>query len=148
MSLTFTLNEDQEAIRESAHEFAEQVVRPVAAHHDQTGEYPWAVLKEAWDAELMNLHIPERFEGPGFSHLEALLVAEEMAWGYSGIGTAMEANGLAQAPILVSGDDALISKYLTPMIHDLKDDRPIMCAYADLMLVYVPERWMVLLGLF
>ena len=62
--------------------------------------------------------------------LNAVLVAEEMAWGCSGIGTAMEANGLAQAPVLVSGDEALIKKYLAPMAEDLKDGRPIMCAYA------------------
>lgn len=130
MSMTFTLNEDQEAIRESAHEFARDVIRPVAPHHDATGEYPWSVLTEAFDAGLMNLHLPEKYDGAGFSHLDSLLVAEEMAWGCSGIGTAMEANGLAQAPILVSGDETLIKKYLAPMAEDLKDGRPIMCAYA------------------
>lgn len=130
MSMTFTLDEDQEAIRESAHEFARDVIRPAAPHHDATGEYPWEVLTQAFDAGLMNLHIPEKYDGAGFSHLDSLLVAEEMAWGCSGIGTAMEANGLAQAPVLVSGDEALIKKYLAPMSEDLKDGRPIMCAYA------------------
>ena len=130
MSMTFTLDEDQEGIRESAHEFARDVIRPAAPHHDATGEYPWEVLTQAFDAGLMNLHIPEKYDGGGFSHLDSLLVAEEMAWGCSGIGTAMEANGLAQAPVLVSGDEALIKKYLAPMAEDLKDGRPIMCAYA------------------
>ena len=123
MSMTFTLDEDQEAIRESAHEFARDVIRPVAPHHDTTGEYPWEVLTQAFDAGLMNLHIPEKYDGAGFSHLDSLLVAEEMAWGCSGIGTAMEANGLAQAPVLVSGDEALIKKYLVPMAEDLKEGR-------------------------
>ena len=130
MSMTFTLDEDQEAIRESAHEFARDVIRPVAPHHDTTGEYPWEVLTQAFDAGLMNLHLPEKYDGAGFSHLDSLLVAEEMAWGCSGIGTAMEANGLAQAPVIVSGDEVLIKKYLAPMAEDLKDGRPIMCAYA------------------
>jgi len=130
MSMTFTLDEDQEAIRESAHEFARDVIRPVAPHHDTTGEYPWEVLTQAFDAGLMNLHLPEKYDGAGFSHLDSLLVAEEMAWGCSGIGTAMEANGLAQAPVIVSGDETLIKKYLAPMSEDLKNGRPIMCAYA------------------
>jgi acyl-CoA dehydrogenase len=130
MSMSFTLSEDQEAIRESAHEFAKDVIRPAAPHHDQTGEYPWDVLTQAFEAGLMNLHVPEKYDGAGLSHLDSLLVAEELAWGCSGIGTAMEANGLAQAPILVSKDEGLIKKYLAPMAEDLKDGRPIMCAYA------------------
>ena len=80
MSMTFTLDEDQEGIRESAHEFARDVIRPAAPHHDATGEYPWEVLTQAFDAGLMNLHIPEKYDGGGFSHLDSLLVAEEMAW--------------------------------------------------------------------
>ena len=40
MSINFTLSEEQEMIKESAHEFAMQVIRPAAVHHDQTGEYP------------------------------------------------------------------------------------------------------------
>ena len=128
--MSFILSEDQLSIKESAHEFARDVIRPVAPHHDQTGEYPWGVLTQAFEAGLMNLHIPEKHNGPGFSHLDSLIVAEEMAWGCSGIGTALEANGLAQAPVLVSKDEALIKKYLAPMAEDLKDGRPIMCAYA------------------
>ena len=49
MSINFTLSEDQEMIKESANEFAMQVIRPAAVHHDQTGEYPWEVLTAAWE---------------------------------------------------------------------------------------------------
>ena len=35
------------------------------------------------------------------------VVSEEMAWGCTGIRTAMEANGLALAPVVVGGSDAL-----------------------------------------
>ena len=56
MSLTFTLDDDQQAIRESAHEFARDVIRPAAPHHDSTGTFPWEVLTQAFDAGLMNLH--------------------------------------------------------------------------------------------
>ena len=131
MSISFLLNEDQEMIREAAHEFARDVVRPAATHHDETGEYPWEVLSQAWEAGLMNTHVPEACGGAAMSQLDSLLIAEELAWGCSGIGTAMEANGLAQQPVIVGGSDFLHQKYLAPQVDSLKSDgRPMMCAYA------------------
>ena len=38
--LDFSLTEDQRALRELAHEFAANEIRPHAAHHDETGEFP------------------------------------------------------------------------------------------------------------
>jgi len=128
--ISMQLSEDQAMLKESAYEFAKGVIRPVAAHHDQTGEYAWDVISQAWEMGLMNLHIPSEYGGMGFGHVDGILIAEELAWGCSGIGTALEANGLAQAPVLVSGDQKLIKKYLAPQIHDLKDGKPLMCAYA------------------
>lgn len=128
--ISFSLSEDQIELQSTAREFAKDVIRPAAAHHDQTGEYAWDVLTQAWDQGLMNLHIPQEHGGLGAGHVDGILVAEELAWGCSGIGTAMEANGLAQAPILVSGDQRLISKYLGPQANELKNGRPIMAAYA------------------
>ena len=128
--ITFNLSEREEMLREAAREFAAEVIRPAAPHHDSTGEYAWDVLTQAWEAGLMNVHIPEEFGGLGASHVEGILIAEELAWGCSGIGTSMEANGLAQAPVLVSGDRFLIEKYLAPQVEGLKNGRPIMAAYA------------------
>ena len=128
--ISFQLSEDQQMLKETANEFAREFIRPAAAHHDQTGEYAWDVLTQAWEQGLMNLHVPEEFGGMGFGHVDGLLVAEELAWGCSGIGTAMEANGLAQAPVMVSGNKDLMNRYLTPQVEELKDGRPIMCAYA------------------
>ena len=36
---------------------------PVAAHHDQTGEYPWEVIKELHSIGLLNPHIAEKYGG-------------------------------------------------------------------------------------
>ena len=59
----------------------------------------------------MNVHVPEEFGGLGASHVEGILIAEELAWGCSGIGTAMEGT-VWHKPTLVSGDRFLIEKYL------------------------------------
>jgi len=125
MSISFALTEEQQMLRDMAQEFALKEIRPVAEHHDQTGEYPWEVLKKAFDLGLLNTHIPEEYGGMALSAVDGLLVAEELAWGCTGIGTAMEANGLAQQPVILGASDFLKRKYLAPMTEELQ-----MCAYA------------------
>ena len=129
MSVNFGLSEEQLALREMAHDFAQNVIRPVAAHHDETGAYPWEVLAKAHEVGLLNTHIAEENGGLGLGAMDGLVIAEELAWGCSGIGTAMEANGLAQQPVILGGSEALKRRYLTPMMEAGRE-RPLMCAYA------------------
>ena len=125
MSFSIELSEDQIALRELAHEFAKNEIRPVAAHHDETGEYPWEVIRKAHELGLMNTHVEEAYGGLELSNLDGLLLAEELAWGCTGIGTALEANGLAQGPVILGASDALKRRYLEPMTEEA-----MMCAYA------------------
>ena len=129
MSIDFALSDEQLALRELAHEFAKNEIRPVAAHHDKTGEYPWAVLAKAHAVGLLNTHIAPENGGIGLTAMDGLVIAEELAWGCSGIGTAMEANGLAEQPVILGGSEALKRKYLSPMTEEGRE-RPVMCAYA------------------
>jgi acyl-CoA dehydrogenase len=121
----FTLTEEQEQLRDLAHEFAKNEMRPAAVHHDTTGEYPWEILKKAHELGLMNTHIPERFGGLGLGAVDASIISEELAWGCTGIGTAMEANGLALQPVIEGANDALMEKYVAPMMEECR-----MAAYA------------------
>lgn len=74
-------------------------------------EYPWALVKKvilrtlnsnqkltifldkAWELGLINNHIPEDIGGTDLSCLTACVIAEEMAWGCTGIETALEGTG-------------------------------------------------------
>lgn len=125
MSVGFQLSEDQQALVDLAHDFAVNEIRPAAPHHDETGEFPTEVLRKAHALGLMNTHIPEEYGGLGLSAMDGVLLAEELAWGCSGIGTAMEANGLAQQPVILGASDALKKKYLAPLTEELG-----LCAYA------------------
>jgi len=117
--VNFNLSEDQEQIRQYAHDFSKREIAPKSKHYDETAEYPWEVLKKAWEAGLMNPHIPAEYGGSGHGVFESCLIAEEMAYGCTGIGTAMEANGLAQAPVIVAGNDEQKKQFLTPMTEEL-----------------------------
>ena len=85
--VSFTLSEDQLAYQTLARDFAHNEIIPVAAEYDRTMEYPVPVLKKAWEAGLMNTHIPEAYGGPGLGLLECSLISEELAFGCTGVQT-------------------------------------------------------------
>lgn len=90
----------------------------MARHHDKTMEYPWEVIKKAHEVGLLNTHVPEEFGGPGLGLMECSLISEELAFGCSGIQTAIEANGLAEAPVIVAGNKEQKAKYLGRMTEE------------------------------
>ncbi len=116
--IDFGLTEEQQQLRDWAHEFAEKEMRPVAAKYDEEEEMPWDVLQEANKIGLMSYGIPEVYGGGGVtSILTGLLIMEELFWGCAGIATAIGASSLATAPILIMGDEEQKRKYL-PLFCD------------------------------
>ena len=117
--VSFKLNEDQEALQRMARTFAKERIRPISAHHDYSGEFLMEVLKEAWELGLINTHIPENYGGLGLGVLDGVVLAEENAWGCTGISTIIEANTLAEAPVIVAGNEEQKKKYLGRMNEEL-----------------------------
>lgn len=77
-----------------ARKFAREEIIPVAGEYDKSGKYPWDIVKKAWSLGLMNGHIPSHCGGMDNSVFDGCLIAEELAYGCTGIMTALEASGL------------------------------------------------------
>lgn len=122
--LSFEFSEELQQLQEMARRFCREEIMPVAAHHDKTGEYPWDILKKAHSVGLVNGHIPEEFGGAGLGVLDGCVVTEELAYGCTGIQTAIEANSLAEMPIILAGNNEQKKKYLGRMVEE-----PLMAAY-------------------
>ncbi|KIO18688.1 hypothetical protein M407DRAFT_156240 [Tulasnella calospora MUT 4182] len=122
--LSFSLTEEQAGIQDLARKFSREHIVPVAAEYDRTMEYPWPVIKAAHQVGLLNTHIPEAYGGPGLGLFECALISEELAYGCTGIQTAIEANGLAEAPVIVAGSEETKKKYLGRMTEE-----PLVAAY-------------------
>jgi acyl-CoA dehydrogenase len=116
----FSLTEEQTELQKLAREFAAKEIAPKAAYHDETGEFPWDILRKGWDIGLMNTHVPEEYGGLGLGVLDGCLIAEEIAAACSGIGTAMEANQLAAAPVIVGGSDEQKKKWLSGLTEEFR----------------------------
>lgn len=121
---SFALSDEQKQMQDIARKFAREEIIPVAAHHDKTGEYPWDIVKKAWSLGLLNNHIPTELGGLGLDVYTSCLIAEELAYGCTGIMTALEASGLGQTPVLLSGNDAQKKKYLGRLLEE-----PLVAAY-------------------
>ncbi|XP_064396402.1 medium-chain specific acyl-CoA dehydrogenase, mitochondrial-like [Halichondria panicea] len=122
--LSFELTPEQNEYQQMARKFAKEVIIPAAPHYDQTGEYPWDIVKQAWELGLMNTGVSPECGGLGLGILDDCIIAEELAYGCTGIMTAMSANGLACAPVSVAGNTKQKKKYFGRLT-----EAPIMAAY-------------------
>lgn len=116
----YELSDDLKMLRDLARDFAQKEIMPKAAHYDESGEWPWDIFNKARKVGLVNLNVPEAYGGIGASVLEECVIGEELAYGCSGIQTALMLNQLAVLPILIAGNDAQKEKYLSWLIDDGK----------------------------
>jgi acyl-CoA dehydrogenase len=110
-SVNFTLTDEQKMIQQLARDFARKEMAPVAEHYDEAHEYPWPVVKKAQELGLTAINVPEEYGGLGLSLFEEVVVGEELAWGCSGMSTALAVNGLAYLPILIAGNEEQKKEY-------------------------------------
>src|SRR6478752_127339 len=122
--VSFALTDEQKELRALGREFAEKEIRPRAAEYDVHMTHPVDVIAKAHEVGLMNLHVPAELGGPELSLLEGCLVAEELNWGCSGIGTSLGCNGLGAGPLIAAGSDEQKREWLTPLLEE-----PILCSF-------------------
>ncbi|XP_078263997.1 medium-chain specific acyl-CoA dehydrogenase, mitochondrial isoform X2 [Rhinoraja longicauda] len=120
----FELSAQQQEFQATARKFTREEVVPAAAEYDRSGEYPVPLIKRAWELGLMNGHIPESCGGMGLGVFDSCLISEELAYGCTGIQTAIETNSLGQMPVVLAGNEQQQKKYLGRMT-----EAPLMCAY-------------------
>jgi butyryl-CoA dehydrogenase len=77
--MEFDLSPEHEMIRQTARDFAEKEIRPVAAHVDKTGEFPKATIAKMGGLGFMGMAIPEEYEGAGLDAMALAIGIEEVA---------------------------------------------------------------------
>jgi alkylation response protein AidB-like acyl-CoA dehydrogenase len=96
------LNEDQLSIQKWVHDFAEQVMRPVAHEWDEREETPWPVIEEAAKVGLYSFDfLSQCFFDP--TGLMMVVANEELAWGDAGLALAIFGSALGLAGIAANG---------------------------------------------
>jgi acyl-CoA dehydrogenase len=116
----FDLTDEQRALQETARRFARAEIAPVAARLDRDEEFPQRICEKAFELGLLNLVAPAELGGPGLSHLEQVLVSEEIAAGCVAVATTFVANDLALLPIVLFGTPDQQRRLVQPFTEKLR----------------------------
>ncbi|MCL7983605.1 MAG: acyl-CoA dehydrogenase family protein, partial [marine benthic group bacterium] len=112
--LDYFLTDEHQMIRELSRTIADEVLRPVAADYDRSGEFPWPVVEKMAEAGLFGVFIEERYGGLGDGDrtMNMVLVTEELSKACGGISLAFAGTALGTLPIIIAGSDEQKEKYL------------------------------------
>jgi alkylation response protein AidB-like acyl-CoA dehydrogenase len=112
MNQLYYLTDEQHAVRDLAREIARERIAPLAAHVDETEEYPAEQLKLLADHGLMGLHIPEEYGGSAAGSLAFCLAAEEVAWACAATSTIFLVQNLGGYPVIFGGTEEQKKRFL------------------------------------
>ncbi len=116
MTRDYTLNEDQEQIRQLAREFAEGELRPRAVRWDRAAEFHSEVLPQLGELGFFGMILPEEYDGLGLDMLSYLVALEQIAWGDASVAITLSVhNSLPTRMVLKYGSDEQKQKWLPPM---------------------------------
>ncbi|MFC4563476.1 acyl-CoA dehydrogenase family protein [Nocardiopsis mangrovi] len=116
----FELSQDLRDVRDWAHGFARDVIRPAAAEWDEREETPWPVLREAAAIGLYSLDFfaNQWLEPTGVGIPVAF---EELYWGDPGIALSLTGTGLAAVAVAGNGTQDQLYEWV-PQMFGTPDD--------------------------
>jgi alkylation response protein AidB-like acyl-CoA dehydrogenase len=115
MRASYGLNEEEQEMVNVVREFAEQHVAPRAAEIDQTGQFPWDLLRQMADLDILALPFPPAYRGIGASELLVVMAVEELARNCASTSLILAAQTLAGTPIVLFGNEEQKQRYLPPL---------------------------------
>jgi len=89
--VSYRLDEEQEALRQTVADFAREVVAPVISDYYERAEFPYDIIDRMAKLGLFGLPFPEQFGGMGGDHFALCLALEELARIDSSVAITLEA---------------------------------------------------------
>ena len=99
------LNADQAALRDAVRELAQDKIAPRAAEIDQSGEFPWDVVKLLAEHDFFAAPFPAEYGGLGADMVSSLLVVEELSRVCATSGLIPAVQELGSLPLLNGGTE-------------------------------------------
>ncbi len=119
--LNLTLTPEHEMIRQTARDFAQKEIAPIAAAHDESGEFPFATIKKMGALGLMGIEIPEEYGGAGLDTISYVLAMAEISKVDAAHGAVMSVNNsLVCHGLYKFGTEEQKQKYLAPVASGQK----------------------------
>ena len=114
--MNFDLTDEQQMIRKTIREFADEVVAPGAIERDRTKEFPKEIFRQLGEMGMMGLPFDEKYGGAGADTVSFAIVTEELSRACASTGITYSAHiSLGGAPLNLFGTEEQKQKYLVPI---------------------------------
>jgi alkylation response protein AidB-like acyl-CoA dehydrogenase len=111
--ISFSLNDEHEALRQTVQEFARDVVAPVIGGFYERSEFPYEIISKMGKLGLFGLPFPEDVGGMGGDFFAFCLALHELARVDSSVAITLEAGvALGTMPIYLFGSPAQRERWL------------------------------------
>jgi alkylation response protein AidB-like acyl-CoA dehydrogenase len=115
------ISEEHQMIQEAARDFAQGSIAPIAAHFDETGEFPIDTVRQMGQLGFMGVEVPEAYGGVGMDTLAYSLALTEISKADASHGTVMSVNNsLYCHGILKFGTEGQKQKFVVPIASGQK----------------------------
>ncbi len=116
-TMNFALGDEIEALRETAHRFAQDRIAPLAAEIDKSDEFPMHLWKEMGELGLLGITVPEEYGGVDMGYLAHVVALEEISRASASVGLSYGAHSnLCVNQIKLNGTEEHKQKYLPPLV--------------------------------
>ncbi len=115
--MDFNFTKEQQMVRDTVRKFSEMEIKPIAAEIDESGEYPWPVLKKMGELNIMGMTVPKEWGGAGVDSISYVIAIEEIAKACGSTSVIMAVhNSVCCYPIYKYGNDFQREKFLKPLV--------------------------------
>jgi alkylation response protein AidB-like acyl-CoA dehydrogenase len=110
------LTEEHESLRRAVREFCQKEILPIAAEHDESGEFPLHTIRQMGAMGLMGIEVPEEYGGAGMDTLAYALTMIEVARADASHSTIVSVNNsLYCNAITLFGTEEQKRRFLVPV---------------------------------
>ena len=114
--MSFSLSDEQEAIRRMVRDFAETEIAPHVMEWDEAQIFPREVLRKLGDLGMMGVLVPEEYGGAGLTYIDYIHVIEELSRVDGSVGLSVAAhNSLCTNHLWLFGNEGQRRTWVAPL---------------------------------
>ncbi|HEY4897136.1 MAG TPA: acyl-CoA dehydrogenase family protein [Solirubrobacteraceae bacterium] len=107
--------DEQKAITEMVHQFADEQILPNAEHYDHEDEFPGPIVEQMKELGLFGVTIPEEYGGMGLDLTTYAMIVEELSRGWISISGVINTHFIGSYLLMKFGNDEQRQNYLPRM---------------------------------
>ena len=109
------MTDEQKAITEMVHQFADEQILPNAEHYDHEDAFPEPIVEQMKELGLFGVTIPEEYGGMGLDLSTYAMIVEELSRGWISISGVINTHFIGSYLLMKFGSEEQRQKYLPRM---------------------------------